>query len=160
MKSRFNTRRLCGKTGRFTRRARNKRSIARRFFLRSSPLVCFILSCFLQFLSFFFSRTKSCPKNVILRVFSPMMDIKLFYNRAINDKTHAFSKIYIRYPKYCYYTIDYNFFFPHFSFRIFPSTSASVILRYPVRVLQTPVSRGVDYNNNIYLLKNKNARRT
>ena len=47
-----------------------------------------------------------------------------------------------------------------FSFRIVPSTSASVIRRYPVRVLQTPVSRGVDYNNNIYLLKNKNARRT
>ena len=39
-----------------------------------------------------------------------------------------------------------------FSFRIFPSAFASVIGRYPVCVLQTTVSRGVDYNNNIYYI--------
>ena len=69
MKSLFNTRLLCGETGRFTRRARNKRSNARRFFSRSSPFFWFILSCFLQFLTlfvcFFFSRIKSCPTNFI-----------------------------------------------------------------------------------------------
>ena len=57
MKSPFNT-------GRFTRRPRNRRSNARRFFSRSSPFVLVYFSCFLQFLSFFFfSRIKSCPSN-------------------------------------------------------------------------------------------------
>ena len=63
-----NTRLLCGETGRFMRRARDKRRNARRFFSRSSPFFFwFILSCFLQFLSlfFFFSKIKSCPKNFI-----------------------------------------------------------------------------------------------
>ena len=47
MKSPFNT-------GRFTRRARNRRSNARRFFSRSSPFVLVYFPCFLQFLAFFF----------------------------------------------------------------------------------------------------------
>ena len=80
MKSLFNTRLLCGESGRFTRRVRNKRSNARRFFSRSSPFFWFILSCFLQFLTlFFFSKNKKLPQELYIRVFSPMMDIKLLF---------------------------------------------------------------------------------
>ena len=77
MKSLFNTRLLCGETGRFTRRARNRRSNARRFFSRSSPFFWFILSCFLQFLPFF--KNKTLSQQLYIRVFSPMMDIKLLF---------------------------------------------------------------------------------
>ena len=77
MKSLFNTRLLCGETGRFTRRTRNKRSNARRFFSRSSPFFWFILSCFLQFLPFF--KNKTLSQQLCIRVFSPMMDIKLLF---------------------------------------------------------------------------------
>ena len=77
MKSLFNTRLLCGESGRFTRRARNKRSNARRFFSRSSPFFWFILSCFLQFLPFF--KNKTLSQQLYIRVFSPMMDIKLLF---------------------------------------------------------------------------------
>ena len=77
MKSLFNTRLLCGETGLFTRRARNKRSNARRFFSRSSPFFWFILSCFLQFLPFF--KNKTLSQQLYIRVFSPMMDIKLLF---------------------------------------------------------------------------------
>ena len=83
------------------------------------------------------------------------MDFKLFfYNQDLlsiqqnhKRKTHALVKLI--YPEYYYYTIVCNFFFPHFSIRIFPSGSVTFIRRYTVRVLQTPVSRGVDYKNNI-----------
>ena len=37
------------------------------------------------------------------------------------------------YPKYYYYTIVCNFFFPHFSIRIFPSAS-------PIRIRHPQVS--------------------
>ena len=74
-------------------------------------------------------------------------------------KNTCFSKIDV--SKILLYTIVCKFFLIlQFSIRIFPFGSASVIRSYLLRVLQTPVSRGVDYNNNIYLLKNKNARRT
>ena len=49
-----------------------------------------------------------------------------------------------------FFNLNSAVFYPHFPIRI---------RIYLVRVLQTPVSRGIDYNN-IYLLKNKNARRT
>ena len=53
MKSLFNTRLLCGETGRFTRRTRNRQSNARRFFSRSSPFFFwFILSYFSSFFLF------------------------------------------------------------------------------------------------------------
>ena len=82
MKSLFNTRLLCGEAGRFTRR--NKRSNARRFFSRSSPFFWFVLSCFLQFLSFSFSKIKSCPNNFIY-VFSLDDGYQTFiYNRDLN----------------------------------------------------------------------------
>ena len=77
MKSLFNTRLLCGETGRFTRRARNRRSNAPRFFSRSSPFFWFILSCFLQFLPFF--KNKTLSQQLYIRVFSLMMDIKLLF---------------------------------------------------------------------------------
>ena len=55
MKSLFNTRLLCGESGRFTRRARNKRSNARQFFSRSSPFFgLFCLVFFNFFLCLFF----------------------------------------------------------------------------------------------------------
>ena len=80
MKSLFNTRLLFGESGRFTRRVRNKRSNARRFFSRSSPFFWFILSCFLQFLSLLlFLKNKKLPQELYVRVFCPMMDIKLFF---------------------------------------------------------------------------------
>ena len=149
MKSLFNTRLLGGETGRFTRWARNRRSNARRFFSRSSPfyyyffgLFCLVFS---SFFLFFFSKIKSCPSNFIY-VFFLRCWISNYYlqsgfkdNRTINEKNTCFSKFI--YPKYYYYTIGCNFF-PHFSIRIFPS--ASVIRKYPIRVLQTPVSRGVN----------------
>ena len=62
---------------RFTRRARNRRSNARGFFSRSSPFFWFILSCFLQFLPFF--KNKTLSQQLYIRVFSPMMDIKLLF---------------------------------------------------------------------------------
>ena len=78
MKSHFNTRLLCRETGRFTRRARNRRSNASRFFSRSSPFFWFILSCFLQFLSFFFKNNKVVPKT-LFTCFLSMKDIKLLF---------------------------------------------------------------------------------
>ena len=149
MKSLFNTRLLGGETGRITRWARNRRSNARRFFSRSSPfyyyffgLFCLVFS---SFFLFFFSKIKSCPSNFIY-VFFLRWWISNYHlqsgfkdNRTINEKNTCFSKFI--YPKYYYYTIGCNFF-PHFSIRIFPS--ASVIRKYPIRVLQTPVSRGVN----------------
>ena len=163
MKSLFNARLLCGETGRFTRRAQNRRSNARRFFSRSSPFFWFILSCFLQFLPFF--KNKTLSQQLYIRVFSPMMDIKLLFIIGISiqqnhkPKNTSFSKTDV--SKILLYTIVCKFLsILQFSIRIFPFRSASVIRSYLVRVLQTPVSRGVDYNNNIYLLKNKNARRT
>ena len=65
---------------------------------------------------------------------------------VINGIPYALVKFKI-YSKYYYYTIARIFFFLHFSIRIFPSGTASVIRRYLVLVLQTPVSRWVDYNN-------------
>ena len=58
MKSLFNTRLLCGETGRFTRRTRNRWSNARRFFSRSSPffLVYFALFSAVSFFLFFFQK--------------------------------------------------------------------------------------------------------
>ena len=77
MKSLFNTRLLCGKTRRFTRRARNRRSNAHRMFSRSSTFFWFILSCFLQFFPFF--KNKTLSQQLYIRVFSPMMDTKLLF---------------------------------------------------------------------------------
>ena len=106
-------------------------------------LVYFVLFSPVSF--FFFSKIKSCPSNFIY-VFFLRCWISNYYlqsgfkdNRTINEKNTCFSKFI--YPKYYYYTIGCNFF-PHFSIRIFPY--ASVIRKYPIRVLQTPVSRGVN----------------
>ena len=64
MKSLFNTRLLCEATGRFTRRARNRRSNARRYFGAVHLfLVYFVLFSPVSF--FFFSKLKSCPNNFI-----------------------------------------------------------------------------------------------
>ena len=81
MKSLFNTRLLCGESGRFTRRARNKRSNASRFFSRSSPffgLFCLVFSNFFLCCCFFL-KNKKLPQELYVRVFCPMMDIKLFF---------------------------------------------------------------------------------
>ena len=157
MKSHFNTRLLCGETRRFTRRARNRQSNAHRMFSRSSLFFLFILSCFLPFLSFFF-KIKICPNNFIyvnsLRwwISNYYLQSGFKYNRTINEKNTWFSKIYLS-EMLLLYLLSVVY-----SFRILPS--ASVIRWYPVHVLQTPVSRGVDHNHNIYIFKNKNARRT
>ena len=66
MKSLFNTRVLCGKTGRFTRRGRNITSEPTHavFYRAVHPfLVYFVLFSPVSF--FFYSRIKSCPKNFI-----------------------------------------------------------------------------------------------
>ena len=70
MKSLFNTRLLCGETGRFTRRARNRRINARRFFLRSSPHLFLVYFVLFSPVSFFL-----LSQQLHIRVFSPMMDI-------------------------------------------------------------------------------------
>ena len=70
MKSLFNTRLLCGETGRFTRRARNRRINARRFFLRSSPHLFLVYFVLFSPVSFFL-----LSQQLYIRVFSPMMDI-------------------------------------------------------------------------------------
>ena len=73
MKSLFNTRLLCGATGRFTRRARNRRSNARRYF----GAVHLFLVYFVLFspVSFFFFKIKKLSQQLYIRVFSPMMDM-------------------------------------------------------------------------------------
>ena len=80
MKSLFITRLLCGETGRFTRRERNKRSNARRLFSRSSPFF-FFLVYFVLFspVSFFFFKNKKLSQELYIRVFFPMIDIKLLF---------------------------------------------------------------------------------
>ena len=119
------------------------------FFLAVHLFIIIFLVYFVLFspVSFFlfFSKIKSCPSNFIY-VFFLRWWISNYHlqsgfkdNRTINEKNTCFSKFI--YPKYYYYTIGCNFF-PHFSIRIFPS--ASVIRKYPIRVLQTPVSRGVN----------------
>ena len=78
MKSLFNTRLLCGESGRFTRRARNKRSNAHQFFRAVHPfLVYFVLFSSISFFVFFL-RMKSCPKNLIY-VFSLRWWISNYY---------------------------------------------------------------------------------
>ena len=84
----------------------------------------------LFFLFFFFQKIYSYSRQLYLRVFSPMMDYLIWsgfkYNRTINEKTHAFSKICI--SKIVIYILFLSaFFYPNFFIR-----------RYPVCVLQTP----------------------
>ena len=72
MKSLFNTRLLCGETGRFTRQAWNRRSSARRYFgaVHLFCLFCLVFSSF-----FFFFKNRKLSQQLYIRVFSPMMDI-------------------------------------------------------------------------------------
>ena len=79
MKSLFNTRLLCGESGRFTRRARNKRSNARQFFSRSSPFFGLFCLVFFNFFLCLFFKNKKLPQELTIRVFSPMMDIRLLF---------------------------------------------------------------------------------
>ena len=53
-------------------------------FFAQFTLFWFILSCFLQFLSLlFFLKNKKLPQELYVRVFCPMMDIKLFFITGI-----------------------------------------------------------------------------
>ena len=70
MKSLFNTRLLCGETGRFTRRARIGESTHADFFCAVHlTFFWFILSCFFPVSFVLLSQ------QLYIRVFSPMMDI-------------------------------------------------------------------------------------
>ena len=86
---------LCGKTGRFTRRARNRRSNARRFFSRSSPFLFLLYFALFSPTSFFFSKIYTC-------FLSDDGFQTIIYNRDLN-LTEPRSSRKLIYPKYCYY---------------------------------------------------------
>ena len=80
MKSLFNTRLLCGETGRFTRRARNRRINARRFFFAqfTSPffgLFCLVFSGFFLFV---------VPTTLYTCFLSDDGYLTIIYNRDLN----------------------------------------------------------------------------
>ena len=150
----FNTRLLCRETGRFTRRARNRRSNARRFCSSSLPFLVYFVP-FSQVSFSFFQKYKVVPITFYTCFAPQLMDIKLLLSgfkitepqtkKASFSNTIYISKIVIYiYCFSCYYL--QIFFFPYFSICIFSSSfshphplSPSAIRRYPVFVLQTPV---------------------
>ena len=89
MKNLFNTRLLYGETGRLTKRARNRRSNARRIFSRSSPffgLLCLVFSSFCLAFFFFFSKIKKThvPNTSYTCFLSDDEYQTIIYNREIN----------------------------------------------------------------------------
>ena len=72
----FNTRLLCRETGRFTRRARNRRRNARRFCSSSLPFLVYF-ALFSQVSFSFFQKYKVVPTTFYTCFAPQLMDIKL-----------------------------------------------------------------------------------